>query len=360
MTNIAYDITQQPDSIETNTNSIKQDTATGFNFFDAKKQSIIQVDTSIEESSDLQATKPVLPKEFATNTTKPVLPVSLPPEETYNPDTIPYMLESDYADKALRMNFMLKQKSLKPTKNTITKKNKKEVPLKVVYTKQESVFYHNYKYSSNTNWETVLILISLIIFGWVRLKYKNVISDFVKAATNSHFIYQTFKDTNILKRQASALLDILFYINVSLLLFQIFEYNNIGILELSGFKAYMLCFVFCVIVYAIKYIIHKLIGILLIIQNDMSEYVFHIYLYNKFAGIIILPFIASYPFVSYPAQKIILYIAVILLIILYIVRIFRGILISFKKRLSVFYIILYLCTLEILPVIVLYKLYTYL
>ena len=72
-------------------------------------------------------------------------------------------------------------------------------------------------------------------------------------------------------------------------------------------------------------------------------------------GIVLLPIISILPYVPDSIAPWVFYAGFFVIILLYILRIFRGLQISFKNRLSIFYLILYLCALEIMPTLILFK-----
>jgi hypothetical protein len=70
---------------------------------------------------------------------------------------------------------------------------------------------------------------------------------------------------------------------------------------------------------------------------------------------VLFPFIICIQFSRY-STELFLYPAIIICIVLYLLRIFRGFVISvMEQNVGIFYIFLYLCALEILPIFVLIK-----
>lgn len=361
----------KPNSTETN---LFQDTSQSFNFFEAKNQSIIQLDSSTQpakiKKTQLQRQYAYIPK------AKTDLEIDTIPHELYNIDTIPFLLEYYQSDNIIQKDFIFSMKSLKPqdkkeveekivieksakNDNLVDKEENQIIPVAVQKESDIKVFNSNFQYKSNTNWQVGVILLSVVIFGLTRLMFRGIIANFIKAATNYQVALKAFIDSNILTKQASAFIDSLFFVNISLLIFQLMEYKNIGLFRLTGIKVFLIIFSFILIIYLGKSLIHRFLGYVLLIQKEMAEYIYQIFLYNKIAGMLLLPFVASFPFIPFELRPAVIYTAIILLILIYIIRIFRGILISFKNKLSVFYIILYLCTLEILPIIVFCKLFVY-
>jgi hypothetical protein len=76
---------------------------------------------------------------------------------------------------------------------------------------------------------------------------------------------------------------------------------------------------------------------------------------NRIAGLVLFPvvlLVAYYPGED-PAIPVVT--GIIVAFILYFMLIYRGTIILLKKQLSIFYLFLYFCTLEFLPLVLIYK-----
>ena len=90
------------------------------------------------------------------------------------------------------------------------------------------------------------------------------------------------------------------------------------------------------------------------------ECIFSVYLYNRVIGLCIYPIVVALAFVDPEVLKpsLLLIIGYVMIGLLYLLRLYREIQISIKNHISIFYIFLYFCTLEILPLMVLVKVFT--
>ena len=107
----------------------------------------------------------------------------------------------------------------------------------------------------------------------------------------------------------------------------------------------------------IKVLIERLIGSILEIDKLIDQYLFQKISYKNYLGILLLPINALLLFSFKPSLPIIYFIIILLLIVNIV-----GLITSFKTHQSLikrnyFYFILYLCTLEISPYIILYKVF---
>ncbi|MDR2414647.1 MAG: DUF4271 domain-containing protein [Odoribacteraceae bacterium] len=84
----------------------------------------------------------------------------------------------------------------------------------------------------------------------------------------------------------------------------------------------------------------------------------HLWIYNAVPGILLSPAIFSLYYAPPPLDEALLFLIAILFSLYAISRWTRWMKILFKRGVSTFYLILYLCALEILPLLVLYKILT--
>ncbi len=90
-----------------------------------------------------------------------------------------------------------------------------------------------------------------------------------------------------------------------------------------------------------------------------EEIVVNVWSFHILAGLIVSPFLIALFFVEAYAIHTLLVIIISCLGIFFLVKFFRWVQIFFVHRISIFYMILYLCTFEVIPFLVLYKLLVY-
>ena len=124
----------------------------------------------------------------------------------------------------------------------------------------------------------------------------------------------------------------------------------------SGWAAFQLCFFGILLIYVVKHIFLSLISASFPIQKEVSLYGFTIETFNLFIGIILIPLNLI---IAFGPEKIaipLIYLTIVVIGFLLLLRSFRGLLIS-SRWISgnLFHFLLYLCTFEILPILLLIK-----
>ena len=207
----------------------------------------------------------------------------------------------------------------------------------------------------STDWMLGIIVFSLILFSWIRVGYNRFYQTAIQASYNFFTARRINEEVNVTRNWVFHIMNFLFYINIALFLSQFLEYYHFTIYKLQGILLFLTIFIAILVLYNVKSILFHLLDFLFLGKKAFFTYISTIFLYNKMIGIILLPIIALIPYVPKHITPWLFYAGTIIIIILYIFRIFRGLQICFKNRLSIFYLILYLCALEILPTLILFK-----
>lgn len=207
---------------------------------------------------------------------------------------------------------------------------------------------------TNIDWITITILSSVILLSIAKTVNTTLFSDFtVLFSTNKYLVLH----------QKSNKLSSLF--NTILILFQIisfslFIYLSFNILEWKFESSKLLLFFKITTIYTVivicKLLIEKIIAAVFSIEPIIDDYLFYKISYRNFTGIILLIINIIFTYTGTP-PKLLLAIIFISLTLFNLMILFSY----YKKHENIifnnlFYFILYLCTLEIAPYFMLYKL----
>ena len=119
----------------------------------------------------------------------------------------------------------------------------------------------------------------------------------------------------------------------------------------------ILCMLGVGAIYILKYIQLRIVGLILPYENEIGFYSFIVSITNKVIGYLLLPALFILAYVPQSAQFYVLYILLGILAIIYIYRALRGLAIGSNTILfHKFHFFIYLCTVEIAPVVILLKL----
>lgn len=228
----------------------------------------------------------------------------------------------------------------------------KEVPTKT--TEIEILFNPKKKEVNVYPWQTILLILGVFVVGFAKAFSNNRFKQSLKSLLNYSVAQEITREEKVFFHRANLLLTLNHIICVSLFIFclnDLIHFSN----NKSPISTFVLIPLFIIAIYAIKYIFSK---VLFFIFNDLSlsnEYIFNISLYNHLLGVFLIPILGLCYFSGLSTSIILAYFALPVISISLIMRMFRLVVIGKSKGVSYFYIFLYICTLEILPLVALYR-----
>jgi len=229
-----------------------------------------------------------------------------------------------------------------------------------LFTSHELVPKHAGPVSRNDttpDWIFPLIVIIIASFAWLRAFYSKYFGQIISAFFNNNLANQVVRDENILVQRASVLLNIVFNLVAALLLyFMSIRFGWSPGSSFSGLNRYLFFTLVVSAAYTFKFLVLKICGYLFHLDKEMATYIFNIFLINNVLGICLLPLVAIIAFGLAAYTNMILYAAIILVAAAFLYRIGRGLAAGISSPVfSFYYLFLYLCTLEIAPLLMLVK-----
>ncbi|MEK6615641.1 MAG: DUF4271 domain-containing protein [Bacteroidota bacterium] len=220
----------------------------------------------------------------------------------------------------------------------------------------QNIIDSNYHYQPS--WVMLIIVLSVMILGYLFSAFHARFIVIIKAFFTIRFSEQLSREEHSLSHPASIFLSINFLVASSLFILQAISSKGVfsSSLDLS-FLSFLIIIGFVFVLYLLKILSLKIVGFILNKQVIINEYIFIIFLINQVLGIGFIPIII---FIAYGKQSFIngfVYIGVMLFILAFIIRVGKGTIMVFSGReISVVYLILYLCTLEVFPLLLGWKL----
>jgi hypothetical protein len=123
----------------------------------------------------------------------------------------------------------------------------------------------------------------------------------------------------------------------------------------NSFYVYLICLGIVIAYFMVKKVLYTLIGIMTESKREVREYLFSITVFNRVLGLFLLPVTAIIAFVPFYQPEYLLYTGLGIILIFYFLSLARGAKIFLRKHFSISYLILYLCTLEFLPLLLVYN-----
>jgi hypothetical protein len=204
-----------------------------------------------------------------------------------------------------------------------------------------------------TNWITILFLVCLFIFAWIQATSSKRLGQIFRAVAQPHHVNQLERDGNIFKERIALGLGLNYYLIMTIFIFQVIREFGIvpagnNILVIAG-----IIFAGLFFYQLIKSSIVYASGVIFNTGESARQYQLTLLIFNYIIGILMFPVVVI---AFYWNNTAFLIAGIIILLLLITYRIARGFLTGQdNKSYNLFYLFLYLCTLEILPLLLIYK-----
>lgn len=207
-----------------------------------------------------------------------------------------------------------------------------------------------------TNWEIVILFSSLLIIAFARVSNQSRFSNIVKSVFSSQATHEIVRAEKVFFNRTNLLLNLVYFLSFSLFLYPYITINNTFSNEFK-ITTYFFVVLGLLLFYTIKLVSNIIINSLFDNQEISLEYSYITSLSNNIIGVIMLPILFLSNFTSLNQSVFFQKISFFIVLIFLLFRTIRYVKLALKKNNYILHIFLYLCTLEILPLIVIIKLF---
>lgn len=244
---------------------------------------------------------------------------------------VPHPVKVNLLDSALQKNVFYNS-SLKPVAQVI---------------KPRSAF--------NVDIYFYLLLAIVLFFGIARAAYSKYFSNLFRVFFNSSLRQSQLADQLVQDQLPSLIFNVIFVISTGFYFYFLLRYLGM-ISYTTNLKLLSLCIAGTAAVYFVKYVTLKFTGWITGFRQEADIYTFIVFLINKIVGIFLLPVVVILAFSGRGIANIAIIISFIILSLLVMMRFFRAFsLLQSKIRVSRFHFLLYIFSLEVLPLFIIYK-----
>lgn len=205
-------------------------------------------------------------------------------------------------------------------------------------------------------WVFAILVLQVVVVTIIRVFFGKNLNDQFRAATSLNLIEQLKRDQETSLPMSSVLLNYNAVVSVALFCYLVVAQSNAPI-TISGFSLFLVLIVTTLVLTSAKYFLMEFISWVFPFQEELQLYSFNLFLGYKLLGLGLLPvniFLAYAPYQF--SRQLFLGVSLLLFLVFVIQLVARGWMIGGRYWWNnKFHFIVYICTLEILPVAVLVK-----
>jgi|GEM_PF-5416107 len=198
-------------------------------------------------------------------------------------------------------------------------------------------------------WYIIVSIFGLLIVGILRLFFMEPLVRALGSFKSSYQSHRDFKGGTIVYSQFNILASLLYFISLGFMLYKFNDYFDIVRLW-NNFTTFIIIVAGLILFVYLKILLYLFFGFLIDGYQVTKEFVYNWVTINHISGIVFLPIAISLAFVDIKLLPAFIWTGIIFLIFFNVYRLVRGIKIISQENFPVYYILLYLCALEFLPI----------
>ena len=209
------------------------------------------------------------------------------------------------------------------------------------------------------DWLLAVIIGSLVLLAWLKLFFNKFLDQTIQSVGNYQLSTKLLRDQNIFSRRVAFALNLNFVLVGASFIYLVFGFFNLRLFLLGDFLSYLSYAGIISVLLILRYIVSHIIGHVFNKQHEFKEYLHQLLLIYKNLGIYLLILVIGIAYIREDLRIYLVYSSGLLLAAALILRMQKGVkIILINKDFLIFYLILYLCTLEILPLLIFYRVFS--
>jgi hypothetical protein len=198
----------------------------------------------------------------------------------------------------------------------------------------------------------LLILLGMFaLLTYIRISGRNYFNRLFMSVINYSYAISFFREKNLSFVLYNNFMMIILYVCLGMQLIEIFGFFDV---PLPPYDPKLLLLLFSLAVACLIFLNRLLIhfaGFLFGASKVASEFVFYLFSLLKVSALAYLVLCVLISFVHRNSEPVFIYLSLIIAFFIYFIKLIRIFIIFFRNRFSLYYLILYLCALEIIPVL---------
>jgi len=204
------------------------------------------------------------------------------------------------------------------------------------------------------DWVFWVFLVMFLILAWTQLFNAQRFKIILRATFTARYLHQLEREGNLFNERISIALSSVYILSVAMVIYQalqlIFHQTSSTIPQ---FRLFLLIALAVTGLWAFKVLLMNTLSIIFKTDGTNNKYKLNILVTIAFLGVLLVPVLV---FAVYLKSAWLIYLSIGLIVIFSVFRVIKGFFIGIRlTRFSYFFLFVYLCTLEILPLLVAVK-----
>jgi hypothetical protein len=208
------------------------------------------------------------------------------------------------------------------------------------------------------DWVILVILLGAFLYSLLRNTSKRMLPELSRFFLFRGINDPGSRDIGGIFHWQSTILNLVSFMSISLFAYCAAVIYNVLPTGIKGITVWLIFTGIIIIAITIRHITCYITGNVSGKKEEFHEYLLGIYQSYRYGALIIFIIVILLLYTSFIPHVVYVFSGIFILGLMYLVRIIRLMIIFIKRNISIFYLILYLCALEILPVFISVKYFT--
>jgi hypothetical protein len=205
------------------------------------------------------------------------------------------------------------------------------------------------------DWILGILLLSFILLAWAQMIYPRRLRQVLMAPYSKRFLSQLIRDGDLFSERIALATGFIYVTTISLFIFELFKLTPAATNSFlpQGFMLFALISIGVSGFWILKIGLIRFLSFIFRTRQTTREYILNILIFNIVTGLFVLPFLVL---TIYLKSDMLLWVCIIIFVLCFFFRFARGFLIGISiTKFSWLFLFVYLCSLEILPLVVVIK-----
>ncbi len=208
------------------------------------------------------------------------------------------------------------------------------------------------------DWIIGIILLAALLFSIVSSNSKNLMPGVTRFFLFRGINDPASRDIGGLFHWQSTIINFISFLVISLFAYSAVEYYGLVPLNKNGILLWLIILGIIMLAVTLRHIVSIMTGNVSGQDEAFREYLLAVYQSYRFSALFLFVFIIMASYTVFFSSTTWYFMGIFVLGLMYLIRLTRLLVIFLNRKISIFYLILYLCALEILPVLITFKYFT--
>jgi hypothetical protein len=208
------------------------------------------------------------------------------------------------------------------------------------------------------DWSIIVILIAAFFYSIIRTTSKNVLPGVARFFLFRGINDPSSRDTGGLFHWQSTIVNLISFFIIGIFAYYVTCYYNLLPSNNRGVIIWLIIVGIIIAAVTIRHLVCLVTGGASSERDVFREYILGIYQSYRFSALLLFILIILMSYTMFFPVRVYITSGIIVLGLMYLIRVIRLLIIFINRNISIFYLILYLCALEILPVVISVKYFT--